>query len=276
GQPRPPHSAEPAIAASLARHFAASDRIGGTPAFFTEFNRKRPDPTLWQGLRFATTPVVHAADDASVMETLEALPHVMASASALAGGLGLSVGPVGIGARLNPYGTGPHDNDPQARIDMAAQDPRQRGLFAAAWTVGYLAQIVAFAPRQFAFGAAVGPFGLISTRQDHPRDLWDGLPEGALYPLYHVARWIAAASGCPVLLAEMQGGVARIVWQNGDHRQAMIANLTPDAVNMPSLPLTNPQVSLLDAANPLGPITTPHPAMLDAYAVAFLTEGTAT
>ncbi len=277
GQARPPHPAEPAIAASLARHFDGAERIGGTPAYFTEFNRKRPDPALWQGLRFATTPVVHAADDASVMETLEALPHIMGSASALAAGLGLSIGPVGIGARINPYGPEPSANDPQARVGMAARDPRQRGLFAAAWTVGYLARVVPFGVGQFAFGAAVGPFGLLSTRQDYPRDLWDDLAEAALYPLYHVARWIAAGAGGQVLLAETVDGSARIVWRKNGYRQALVANLTAAGLPVPVMAMTAARACVLDAASlvdlavgraPLCPM----PVELDAYAVAFLDE----
>ena len=92
GEERPPHPSEEAIAGGLARHFPQSVHIGGTPAFFTEFNRKRAGPALWKGLTFATTPVVHAADDASVMETLQALPHIMVG-DRTCRGLPLSVGP---------------------------------------------------------------------------------------------------------------------------------------------------------------------------------------
>jgi hypothetical protein len=277
GQSRPPHPGEAAIAASLARHFATAMRLGGTPAFFTEFNRKRPDPSLWDGLRFATTPVVHAADDASVMETLQALPDILGSAAVLAAGRALAVGPTGIGARLNPYGPTPNVNDPAERIGMAARDPRQRGLFAAAWTVGYLAQIAPFAPGQFAFGAPTGPFGLVSTRQSDPRAFWDDMPDGALYPLYHVARWIAAAAGAEVVSAGIERGVAQIVWRRGHQRQALLANLTPDVCPMPN-PGFKAAIWLLDAASLQALAQTPKPQAtawpqtLDAYAIAFLDE----
>lgn len=276
GQARPPHPSEPAIAASLARHFGGADRLGGTPAFFTEFNRKRPDPALWQGLRFATTPVVHAADDASVMETLESLPHILGSAQALADGLALSIGPVGIGARVNPYGPGPTVNAPDARDGMAARDPRQRGLFAAAWTVGYLARIAPFAPRQFSFGAPTGPFGLISTPQEYTRALWDDLPKGALYPLYHVAAWIAGAGGAELVVADTKAGVARLVWRKNGLRHALVANLTASAQPMPDLGMAA-RAMVLDAGSVTQfatgkPEDQPPPHTLSGYAVAFLTE----
>lgn len=276
GEPRPPHPSETGLAASLDRHFKGVPRIGGTPAFFTEFNRKRPGAGLWDALRFATTPVVHAADDLSVMETLQALPHIMASATALAAGTALSVGPIGIGARLNPYGTAPSLNPPEARIGMAARDPRARGLFAAAWTVGYLAQIAAFQPRQFAFGAPTGPFGLISTPQDYPRALWDDLPGGSLYPLYHVACWIAGAAGADLISAQIADGVAQIVWHK-DRRQALIANLTTTGLPLPQ-PGFDGAAWCLDAgsltafAHSATLRSTGLPTTLDAYAVVFLDE----
>ncbi len=278
---RPPHPSEAAIAASLQQHFSAAERIGGTPAFFTEFNRKRPDPALWQGLSFATTPVVHASDDASVMETLQSLPHILASAQALSGGLPLGVGPTGIGARINPYGPGPSINPPETREGMAARDPRQRGLFAAAWITGYLTQIAPFAPSRFAFGATTGAFGLISTRQEYSRSFWDDLPEGALYPLYQVARIVAAAGGGEVLETETRNGVARLVWRKRGRRHALIANLTPASQPLSEVPFDRPLMLLLDAAS-LGGLardpaaSTPRaqqsPEALDAYAVLYLEE----
>ncbi|HWJ75175.1 MAG TPA: hypothetical protein VNX29_18610 [Kaistia sp.] len=281
GEPRPPHPSEAAIAAALAASFPDATQIGGSPAFFTEFNRKPPTPSLWRGLTFNTAPTVHAADDASVIETLQSLLHILASATALANGLPLLIGPVGIGARINPYGAAPSLNAPEAREGMAARDPRQRGLFAAAWTVGYLASIARYDVARFAFGAPVGPFGLLSTRQDHARPFWDDRPEGALYPLYHVARTIAAAAGSSLVEADSEGGVARIVWERDGHRKALLANLTPRQVAVPSQRLEKPRVSVLDAgsleafsadAGASIPQRRELPAVLDAYAVMFLAE----
>lgn len=283
GAPRPPHASEPALAAALARHFPQARRGGGTPAFFTEFNRKRPEPALWEFLSFATTPLVHASDDASVLETLEALPHILGSARTLAGDRPLAVGPTGIGARLNPYGPAVTDNAPDAREGMAAADPRQRGLLAAAWHVGYLAQIAGFGVERFAFGAPTGPFGLISTPQPRPRAWWDAAPEGAAYPLYHVARWIARAAGRPAIEATHQGGLARLVWHGARGREALLANLTDRPQELDLGDLAGARGQILDVATferaalrprvfatetgALGPRL-----RLDAYAVAFLAD----
>lgn len=278
GQDRPAHPSETALADALTRFFPKASKIGGTPAFFTEFNRKRPAPSLWEGMTFATSPVVHAADDASVMETLQSLPHVLSSATALSGGLPISVGPVGIGMRLNPYAGAPAENDALAREEMAARDPRQRGLFAAAWTVGYLTRIAPFAIDQFAFGAPTGPFGLISSAQDYARPYWDDRDAGALYPLYHVARWIAAAAGAQVLRADTNDNVACLIWQTEAGRSALIANLSPERRDVPSTGLSNPIGVFLDASSLADPLQDPTPLetakSLDAYAVLYLGEAT--
>lgn len=282
GQERPPHPSEKAIAAHLADQFPEAKRIGGTPAFFTEFNRKRPDPSLWHGVTFATTPVVHAADDASVMETLQSLPHILGSAVALAGGLPIAVGPTGIGARLNPYGPAPSDNDPDEREGMAAQDPRQRGLFAAAWIVGYLANIAPFGLERFAFGAPVGPFGLVSTPQKFPRAYWDDQSAGAAYPLYHVARWVNAAGGGTILGASTQNNVAQLLWERNGRRFALMANLATTPRPIPKTEIADAQAIVLDASRlaALSSDFKPEPstsfagfAELDAYAVIFVREG---
>lgn len=282
GEARPPHPAEAFLASSLEKHFPSAKRIGGTPAFFTELNRKRPDPALWQGLSFATTPTVHAADDVSVMETLQSLPHILNSANVLANDLPLLVGPIGIGARLNPYGSGPNINDPQTREGMAAHDPRQRGLFAAAWIVGYLAQIASFAPQRFAFGAPTGSFGLISSAQSIQRVYWDDLPDGAVYPLYHVASWLAKAAGSKLLAATTENNIATVMWDKNGKRHALLANLTASALPLPMIKLCNPVSSILNANN-IELFATyldkaePHPQILpetiDPYAVIYLVEG---
>jgi hypothetical protein len=283
GQERPAHASDPAIAKALSEHFPDVVHIGGTPAFFTEFNRKRPDPKLWDGLTFATTPIVHAAEDRSIMETLQALPHIMATATELAEGLPIAIGPTGIGMRLNPYGEAPVENDPEAREGMAAHDPRQRGLFAAAWAVGYLARIAPYGTDRFAFGAPTGPFGLISTRQDYARPFWDEQAEGALYPVFHVARWISQAGGCAAESTGTDNETAHVIWRTETGRCALIANLTAKQKPMPDIAINASGHVRLDAETLPSLMHEKAPSLsagnadtLDAYAVIYCEEGPST
>ena len=58
---------------------------GGMATYFTELNRKRPPANLLDYVTHTTCPNVHAADDRSVMETLETLPYIIQSTRAFMG-----------------------------------------------------------------------------------------------------------------------------------------------------------------------------------------------
>ena len=112
---------------------------GGMLSTFTELNRKRPNAALFDFVTHTTCSIVHAADDRSVMETLETLPAIIESTRAMIGEKAYRIGPSAIAARMNPYGKGVLDNPTNGRICLTNNDPRQRGLFNAAWTLGYVA-----------------------------------------------------------------------------------------------------------------------------------------
>ena len=111
---------------------------GGMYSYFTELNRKRPPAGLHDYITHATCPIVHAADDRSVMETLECLPYIVRSTRAMTGATPYHIGPSQIGCRDNPYGASIPPNPDDRRVCLARNDPRQRGLFNAAWTLGYI------------------------------------------------------------------------------------------------------------------------------------------
>ena len=77
---------------------------GGMFSFFTELNRKRPPAELLDFVHNGTCPIVHAADDRSVMETHEALPYQVTTARSFIGKTPYRIGPSAIGCRDNPHG----------------------------------------------------------------------------------------------------------------------------------------------------------------------------
>jgi hypothetical protein len=171
---------------------------GGMLTNFTEFNR-RPPAAAVDFISHGSTATVHAADDASAVETLEALPHIFASAEALAPEAAYRLGLISIGARTNPYGTGVVPNPRQMRIPLAEADPRQRGLFAAAWAVGVLAATEASAVESLCLAAPLGPFGVIYRKAAWPQPLFDDTSEAAVFPLFHVVRAAHSLAGRPRL-----------------------------------------------------------------------------
>ena len=89
---------------------------GGMMSYFTELNRKRVPADLVDYISHATNPIVHAADDLSVMQSFEALTDVVASVRALYGSKPYRIGPSTIAMRQNPYGSATKDNPGLSRI----------------------------------------------------------------------------------------------------------------------------------------------------------------
>ena len=191
-----PDGPRPAQVADAARAAFPNALIGGGMLTnFTEFNRCPPDPAHCDFITHSTTAIVHAGDDLSVIETLEALPQIFESANEIGGDRAYRLGLVSIGMRTNPYGADVADNRAQIRQTMARDDPRQRGLFAAAWAVGALASTVGGSVDALCLAAPTGPFGIAYEPGDIPQPLFDGSPDAAVYPIFHVFRAAAAMAG---------------------------------------------------------------------------------
>jgi hypothetical protein len=141
---------------------------GGVFSFFPELNRRRPPADLLDFVQHATCSITHAADDRSVMETIESLPHVFRSTRAFIGRTGYRVGPSNIGMPFNPYGAATTPNPESRRITMVTEDPRQRGLFAAAWALGYWIRAAQAGIDALTLMAPTGPFGILDEKQRRP------------------------------------------------------------------------------------------------------------
>ncbi len=171
---------------------------GGMFSYFTELNRKRPPAELLDFICHTGSPIVHAGDDVSVTETLEALPSIFGSVRAFGGGKPYWVFPTAISMRDNPYGAVPAENPDNIRQAMNRVDPRERGLLGAAWYAGYLAHAARAGVDAVTLGAAAGPSGVVYTRQDHAQPWFDGA-QPAVMPTWFVVAGHAAMQGGSVL-----------------------------------------------------------------------------
>jgi hypothetical protein len=225
------------------RAFPALRLGGGMLSYFTELNRKRPPVARLDYVTHCTCPIVHDADDRAVMQSLEALPFILRSARAFIGAdMPYRIGPSTIGMRHNPYGARVMPNPERRRMPMAERDPRQDGLFAAAWMVGMAARLAEAGVESFIGAALTGPFGLLA----------EGAP-GRRRPVFHAARWLAALGGAPAIRVTSDDP-ARVLalagaTQAGD-RVLLAANLTPQEQAV-TLPFPG-RAQWLDAAAVLG------------------------
>ena len=222
---------------------------GGMFSFFTELNRKRPPAQWLDFITNTTSPIVHAADDRSVMETLKALPYQIETAKAFSGGVAHRVGPSGIGARDNPHGATYSDNPNNLRVCLAKMDPRQRGLFSAAWTLGYVATLARTGVDSISMGAPTGPLGMIYREAEHTQPFFDDLEAVAVYPVFHTMSALNRASSKPMAATacSQHDKVACLAWCEKEETFALIANLTADeqTINLAGVP-DNATLGVLD------------------------------
>ncbi|MBX5172486.1 hypothetical protein HJB84_21875 [Rhizobium sp. NZLR1b] len=161
---------------------------GGMLSYFTELNRKRVPSGEIDFVSHCTNPIVHAADDLSVMQTLEALPFITRSVRAVYRDKPYRIGPSTIPMRQNPYGSRTMDNPAGGRIPMANRDPRHNGRFAEAFALGYAIRVLNADLECLTLSALTGPFGLIAG-PDEP------VEQGGRRPLFNTVRTLSALAG---------------------------------------------------------------------------------
>ncbi|BCG96627.1 D-apionate lactonase [Mesorhizobium sp. 131-2-1] len=193
-QSTPPGSAWPPcppledVYAAARRAFPDIRLGGGMFSYFTELNRKRVPAGQFDFITHCTCPIVHAADDLSIMQSLEALPFITQSARAIFGDKPYRIGPSTIAMRQNPYGGATKDNPDGQRIAMANRDPRHTGQFAAAWAIGYAARVASAGLEMLTPSSFVGPFGLLAS-------LGEPVKDGARRPLFHAVKMLCDLVG---------------------------------------------------------------------------------
>jgi hypothetical protein len=233
---------------------------GGMYSYFTELNRRRVPHHLLDFAQHATASIVHAADDRSVMETLESLPHVFRSVRAFIGATPYRLGPANIGMAFNPYGKSTTPNPDNRRITMVTNDPRQSGLFAAAWATGYLARAAASNIDQVTIMSPDGPFGIVD--------------KAAPRPAFAVIQGFAALSGAASIqtVSSHPQSVLAATADEAGRRITWIANLTPMPCKLTVNGIRPAALAVLDEASGGKLVKRPLPKAnaleLGAYAIA--------
>lgn len=220
--------------------------IGGTNQFFAELNRDRPEVDAMDGVVYSINPQVHAADDESLVENLEAQAATIRTARAFSGNLPISVSPITLAARTGPYPAGP----PEPGGLPPQVDVRQASLFGAGWTAISVKYLAESAVASITYYETSGWRGVVEVDAGSPMpERFPSSPK-SVFPVYHVFRDLAdlkdgqlveATASEPLLvdgLAVRANGATHVV----------LANLTPkpQAATVGPLQAANFRVRLLD------------------------------
>jgi hypothetical protein len=196
---------------------------------------------------FTTVAIFHAGDDRSATEGLESLPYLAKSVAAFIDGKPYHVGPSAIGLRMNPYGEAPMANPRNIRQAMSGMDPRQRGLFAAAWSVGYIAHFAKEGASALTLGGTIGEFGIAYAKADYRQPWFD--ENGGLYPVYHAIKGLAALRGRPLigLTISRPREIQAIAVERDRDIEIWLANLTDQTQTVELSPKLAGTLALLSA-----------------------------
>jgi len=253
-----------AVYAAARAAFPAVRLGGGMLSYFTELNRKRPPMEQLAFVSHCTCPIVHASDDLSVMQSLEAIPHIVRSTRAIIGpDMPYRIGPSTIGMRQNPYGSRVIPNPDGVRMAMTDRDPRQRGLFAAAWTTGYVAATEEAALEGYVPGPLFGSLGLAEAG-----------PDGVTrHPVFFLVQALARLGRRPrrACRSEAPGRIACFAADGRDGTELWIANLTdaPQTVRLTGAAMAGTILDIDESGEQSGGVPM-DPLTLGPYAVSGL------
>ena len=188
-------------------HFSAFDRIEpqiridfpgvklgtGVNAYFAELNRIRPSVEKADFVSFTICPQVHAFDDSTLVENLEAQAEVIYSAKLLFPGKPIFVSPVSLKQRFNVEATA-REPDPVSGSLPSSVDVRQMSGFAAIWTLGSLKFLSQSGADLVSYYETAGWKGLI--QGEYIPELPDKFKAKAkdIFPVYKALREIAGTT----------------------------------------------------------------------------------
>ena len=244
----PPAPPWEAIAEAARVAFPGLPVGGGMFSYFTELNRKRPPVGVFDFICHSGAPIVHAGDDVSVTETLEALPSIFASVAAFGGGAPYWVLPTTVSMRMNPYGAVPAENPNNIRQAMNRIDPRDRGLLGAAWYAGYLARAARSDMEAVTLAAVAGPSGIVSTPGELTRPWFDDV-DVPLMPSWHAIARGSALAGLPAREVESEAPreVQALAADSPDGTALLLVNLTHESVDVRIDGISAAEAEVLDA-----------------------------
>jgi hypothetical protein len=140
--------------------------ISGTNIYFNELNRHRIPPGPADGLAWSANPQIHAFDDLSLMENLQAQADTIVTARSFAPRTRYYVTPITLRPRFNAVAaTG--QEIPEGGLPWQG-DVRQPSLFAAAWTLGSIAALAAAGADALTYYDTQGPAGVVEGPDGSP------------------------------------------------------------------------------------------------------------
>jgi hypothetical protein len=227
---------------------------GGSDAHFCELNRGaalgRFAASKCSFVSWPITPQVHAFDDLTLIENIEAQSDMVISGRRIAGKPALIVSPITLRPRFNAVAAdsrlpvSPRETLPEA-------DLRQASLITAAWTLGSIVSLASQDVSSLTFFETTGPRGVMkSLAEAHSEKRLPSNP-ATLFPVYYV---FAAMAGyrriAPVYVPAVDRLAVMALFGRRALRRVVFANLRSEAASVRfALPAKQGSLHLLNETN---------------------------
>ena len=220
----------------------------GTNAYFTELNRVRVAPQGLDFLSYSVNPQVHAFDNDSLTETLDAQAYTVESARVFADGCAVHLSPITLKPRFNPNATAPEPPPAPGNLPETV-DPRQLSCYAAAWTLGSISSLTRAGADALTYFETLGMRGILQGEREPAIPQKFPTKKGMLYPVWQVFRelmrhrdsaWIPLQSSDSLAVKGM-------LFQQQTRATVLFANYRNEAIDLHlRLPAQELSLGLLD------------------------------
>ncbi len=170
---------------------------GGTNANFAEVNRSRPRPQDLDLLCYSVNPQVHGCDNSTLVEALEAQASTVISTKQWAEGRPISVTPITLKARFNPYRREAELSPNHDSVPLNVDD-RQASLLAAGWTLGSLKYLAESGASSLTYFETQGWRGVQGSVSGPNLNEFHSHP-GMVFPIFHMLADVQGFHGASVV-----------------------------------------------------------------------------
>ena len=230
-------------------------KIGaGVNAYFAELNRNKPKSKKAEFISYAVCPQIHAFDNFSLVENMEAQKFAVESAQQIFAKKPVFVSPVTLKQRFNVVLT---SEEPEALSgELPSQvDVRQNSVFAAQWLLGSLKFLAQSGAGLVTYFETVGWRGFIQGNYNPPVPEEFSAQKGDIYPVFYLLKElegfdevVLSESSAPI---ELDGIVLQGKDLNGQPRKKLLlANFSNQTKKVKISGIeTNPAGKCLFSAN---------------------------
>jgi hypothetical protein len=171
-----------------------STKIGtGVNAYFAELNRSNEICDEAEFISFAVCPQIHAFDNASLVENLEAQKYAVESAKNRFPGKPIYVSPITLKQRFNVVATSAEPPFPPGELPSQV-DSRQNTIFAAQWLLGSIKYLAQSGAELLTYFETVGWRGFVQGNYEPPVPEKFQAKKGEFFPIFEAIKSLAGFS----------------------------------------------------------------------------------